>query len=253
MKIERLKKLKNNKYEILLDNNIKIVLYEEVIIDNNLLYKKDIDIKLLEELEKQNEYYDNYNRVVKYCMRKLRSEAEIDEFLKKLDVSKIYKDKIKEKLKSLKLLDDYAYAEAFIYDKINLTNDGPLKIKKELSIKKIDDDIINKILNNYDQTIFIDKLTHMIGKKKNTKYSNYMFKNKLLTYFINLGYEKDMIVPILDQIDSDVSLIIKKDYDMILSKLSKKYSDEKLEYEVKKKLYQKGYSIDDINNIKKGY
>ena len=44
-------------------------------------------------------------------------------------------------------------------------------------------------------------------------------------------------------------LIIKKEYDRLFRKLCKKYEGEELKYQIKNRLYQKGFSSDDINQI----
>ena len=66
MKIEKYKKIKDNVYRIFLDNGTIIDAHEDVIIKNNLLYKKEIDINLLNEIEKDNEYQNVYNMALKY-------------------------------------------------------------------------------------------------------------------------------------------------------------------------------------------
>ena len=43
MKIEKIKKLSNNKYKLVFVDNDSLTLYEDVILDNNILFKKDID------------------------------------------------------------------------------------------------------------------------------------------------------------------------------------------------------------------
>ncbi len=43
MKIDRFKKMANNKYRIYLEDGNFIDTYDEVIISNNLLYKKELD------------------------------------------------------------------------------------------------------------------------------------------------------------------------------------------------------------------
>ena len=42
MKILKFKKVSKNKYKIFLDNDSNITLYEDVIINNNLLIKKEV-------------------------------------------------------------------------------------------------------------------------------------------------------------------------------------------------------------------
>lgn len=250
MKIEKIKKLSNNRYKIEFDNG-SIILYEDVILDNNLLYKKEIDDSLYKKISKENIYYEAYNKTLKYVMTKMRSIYEVEIYLNKLDLSDNDKKKIIKKLKDINILNDNLYAEAFISDKINLTNDGPLKIKKELKDKRIAEEVIDKYLSDYDNDIFIEKINKLLSKKKNNKYSNYIFKQKMLNYFINLGYDKSFVLSLLNDIDTDTSSIIQKEYDNLYRKLSKKYDIDKLDYEINSRLYKKGFSTDEINNIKR--
>lgn len=251
MKIEKFKKLSNNKYKIEFINNDSLTLYEDVILDNNILFKSDIDEDLFNKIIEDNKYYDVYNKTLKYVLTKMRSIYEIENYLDKYEISLTEKNKIIEKLKSINLLNDSLYAEAYISDKVNLTNDGPIKIKSDLLNKKVDEFIITSELEKYDKDIFIEKIKKLISKKKNTKYSNYVYKQKLNTYLINLGYESSDIIPLLNDIEIDTSFQIKKEYDNLYKKLSKKYSDKQLDYEINLRLYKKGYSMDEINNIKR--
>ena len=61
MKIEKYKKISDSKYRIILDNGTVTDIYEDVIVKNNLLYKKEIDCNLLNKIEQDNEYQDAYN------------------------------------------------------------------------------------------------------------------------------------------------------------------------------------------------
>ena len=65
MKIEHIKKLKSGKYKIDLENGTSISLYDEVILKYNLLYHKEIDLSLLNELDQDNLFYTLYNKVLK--------------------------------------------------------------------------------------------------------------------------------------------------------------------------------------------
>jgi hypothetical protein len=65
VKIIKYEKKGNNTYKIYLENNQSIKLYEDVIIKNNLLYKKEISDSLLEKLDIDNSKEDIYNKCVK--------------------------------------------------------------------------------------------------------------------------------------------------------------------------------------------
>ena len=83
MKIKKIAK-QNTKYKIVLENDEELTIYDDVIIKTNLLYKKEISEELKEQLIKENEYYDVYNKVLKYIKQKLRSKNEIIKYMKKI-------------------------------------------------------------------------------------------------------------------------------------------------------------------------
>lgn len=249
MKINKIKKLKSGKYKLELDSG-DITLYDEVILENNLLFHKEIDDELLIKLNQDNCYYENYNKVVKYILSKMRSEKQIIEYMSKLSIKDVDQDKIMIKLKQSNLINDNSYVKAFIADKINLTTDGPYKIKDELIKQNIDINLIDEELSNYSEDIFLGKIEKIVNKKvkSNNKYSSYNLKQKLLMYLINLGYSKESIVPFLDNIKVNNNAI-EKEYKALYRKLSKKYSDDKLYYEIKNKLFKKGFTSEEINEI----
>ena len=57
MKIEKIKKTKSGKYILELDNNEKITTYDEVILNNNLLFNKEIDCNLFNKIDKENKEF----------------------------------------------------------------------------------------------------------------------------------------------------------------------------------------------------
>ena len=250
MKINKIQK-KNNKYKIVLEDGNIIETYDEVIIKENILYKKEITDELKNKIEKQNKYYETYNNILKYIKTKLRSEFEIREYIKKNEIDKSTEENIINKLKETKLIDDKTYVYAYIHDRIKFSNDGPYKIKKELLKQKIEENIIEDELNKLDKEEIYEKLKKQILKKlnSNNKYSNNMIKQKLLNNFINQGYEKEMINQIIEDNQKEDNNIIKKEYEKLYNKYKNKYNEYELNRIIKQKLYQKGFSIDEINSI----
>lgn len=250
MKIMKIQK-KNNKYKIILEDNNIIETYDEIIIKENILYKKEMTDELKSKIEKENKYYEIYNNILKYIKTKLRSEYEIREYIKKNEIDKITEENLINKLKDSKLIDDKTYTYAYIHDRMKFSNDGPYKIKKELLKNKIEESIIEEELNKIDKEEIYEKLKKQILKKlsANTKYSNNMIKQKLINYFITQGYEKEMIIEILENNLVSNTNILKKEYDKLYNKYKNKYEEYELKKVIKQKLYQKGFSIDEINNI----
>lgn len=193
MKIIKYEKKGNNNYNIYLDNNKKITINEDVILKHKLLYKKEIDEFLLEEILQDNNNYDIYNKCVKYIGVRLRSTNEIREYMqrKNVDVSLI-EDTIL-KLTKHKLLDDEVFTKAFIKDKLNFTTMGPYRIEQELKKHKIDNNIIYKYINEIDYSFLEEKINKQITKLIKSNKNKPNLKNKIYTNLINLGYSSELI------------------------------------------------------------
>lgn len=253
MKIKELKKNKNGTYKIILDNDEVITTYDDVILNHGLLYHKEIDSKLLNEINKESKYYEIYNKTLKFIERKLRSRKEIELFLTKNDVSDKNQKKILQKLESINLINDEVFANAYLQDRLNLSSDGPYKIINELKKNNISDEIIALVQEKVDNDFIYEKLTKLIIKKikSNHNKSNYMLKQKIIIDMINLGYDKSMIVDILEENMNSNNSIINNEYRKIYNKLSRKYSGEELDKMVINKLIQKGFRKEEIDKIEK--
>jgi len=250
MKIQKIEKLKNNKYKLLIDDEVFIT-FDNVILDNKLLYNKEIDKKIYNLIKKETEYYDTYNKVVKYILKKRRSEKQIIEYLNKFNVSEQNINKMILKLKNIGLINDIEYCKAYINDNIYLSKNGINKIKVELLKQDISIDIIEDELSKIDVDMINNKLERMIVKriKSNRKYSNLLLKNKILNEMINLGYDKQLITSILENNMENENNIIKSEFEKNYIKLSKKYSGEELFNKIKLKMSNKGFSYEEINNL----
>lgn len=252
MKISKIQKLNSGKYKLHLSNGDKITTYDDVILKYNLLFDKEINSEMLNLLNKETNYFDNYNKAVKFISLRIRSEYELVNYLTKRNVSDNDIKKIVDRLKEINLLNDKAFVKAFVSDKIHLSQMGPYKIKSELLSHKIDEKIINNEIDSIDQSIIFDKLVKQMTKKikSNQKYSNYVLKQKLMNYFINLGFSSEMINEVFENLKNDDSLsILNTEYNKLYKKLSKKYQDNELFYNIKNKLYQKGFTLEQINNL----
>ena len=246
MKILNIKKTKN-KYQITLDNNEQILINEHALIDTNILYKKNITNKELNQIKEENAFYENYDKVLKMINKKIRSQYEIEKFLTKNETKN--QEKIINKLKELKLIDDKLFAESFTNDKINLSLDGPYKIKKDLEDNHIESIIIEEALSNFTQDKIDEKIEKIIQKRlKINKDTSYIFKQKTSIYLSNLGYSTQDIYNHLDNIQIDNSKL-ENEMIKIYNKLKSKYEGYTLKNKLKQKLYSKGFTIDEINNF----
>ena len=247
MKIDKIKKMSGGKYKIILEDKDVITTYDDVILNTNILYSKEIDDETLEKIKNKNDYYSIYNKTIKYISKRLRSEYEVEEYLKKLETSSNDIKKIISSLKENGYINDTQFTKAYIYDKFNLSSDGPYKIKKDLIEFRIDENLIEENLSNIKEEDVKNKLEKIISKKVKLdhKHSISVIKNKLKIDLYNLGYDSYMVEEILNNIKIESN--IEKEFNIIYNKLNKKYNGIELENKIKQKLYQKGYSFSEIN------
>ena len=244
MKIKCYKFLGNGRYKVKIGETDYII-YEDIIIKHKILTKEEITQKELDKYLKDNVIYEAYYKALEYIKIKLRTEKEIETYLKKHDFSNEVIEKITDKLNKDGYLNQKVYAEAYINDQINLKTVGPLKIKQELEKLGIEESIINQKLENYSKEQQLEKIQKLVEKEinLNTNKSSYMLKNKILVNLLNKGFYKDDILEVLDNIKVDDKKIYEKEYKKLYEKYSKKYSGKELEYKIREKMYQKGFRV----------
>ena len=246
MKIEKFKKDKNNIYKVYFEDDLEVSLYDDVIVKYNLLVNKEMDKKKFDKIIKYNDLLNGYYKSIKYINKKLRTELEIEKYLKKLEIKQNNINKIIELLKKDGYLNKEIYIKSYISDQYNLTNNGPLKITKDLINLGFNEFDFIYILNKYEWESRIDKIIEK-KLKINNKLSTNALKTKIINEIIKLGYEKNDIISKLDNINfKDDYDNLKRELIKIKNKYSKKLSGNELEYKVINYLYKKGYNIDDI-------
>ena len=200
IKIIKYKKENNGKYKLFLEDGSTIDTYEDVILKNNLLYKKDIDDSLYNIIMNDNVYEEAYSKSINYIGIRLRSINEMKVYLKSKKYSEEVINIIIERLIKNNLLNDAIFTQAFINDKLNFTTMGPYKIELELKKHNIDNNIVSKCISTIDEDIIYEKINKLITKfiKSNKKYKGFLLKNKIYTNLINLGYSSSMILEVLN-------------------------------------------------------
>ncbi len=247
MKIKKFVKLKGNKYKIFLDNDEEITLFDDVIVKYNLLIKRDISTDILKEVTSYNEKMQAYYEALKYMTKKLRTKKEIERYLEK-KYDRIVIEECINKLINNKYLNNSLYIESYINDQINLSSNGPFKIRKNLENLGFKDEEIELYLNKLSPEIWMEKINKIVDKKVkiNRNLGEYRLKEKIRYDLVNLGYDCKLIDEKLNNILVDDNVILNKEYQKMYQKLSKKYQGKELELHLISKLLSKGFSYDEI-------
>ncbi len=248
MKIGKYTKLKSNKYSVEIDD-VKVKLYDDVIVKYELLRVKEIDEKLFKEITEYNDKLEAYYKSLKYITKKLRTEKEIYKYLEKDYDKKTILETI-DRLKSMGYLNKEVYLKCYISDQLNMSLVGPNKIKKDLiSLGYLEEEIV-PFIDDIGNDIWFSKIEKLVNRKinANRNLGNNKLKEKISYDLSNLGFYKWMIEEIIHNSEfKDNSSILEKEYNKFYNKLSKKYDGSNLEYQVKIKLFQKGFTSSDID------
>ena len=201
MKIEKYEKIGTLKYRLYLDNGEVIDTYDDVILENELLLKKELDNYLYQKVLIETNTQEYYNSCIKYISIRLRATKEIDDYLKKKQVAAEDREKIIQKLLKKGLLNDEYFTECFIRDKLRFTNMGEYRIINELKKLNISSSIIEKYHDLMSREVMQEKIISRIEKqiKTNRKLDNYKLRNKIYTTLLREGYDNSQIVNILNQ------------------------------------------------------
>ncbi len=255
MKINRIKKLKNDLYEISIecqDEIKKLKISEDFVIKYQLYQNKQIsddDLLLLEQL---GNYSKLYSKTLNYISYKMRTEDEVVTYLEKKGCLEPYLSEIINKLKRLNYINDKMYADMYVKHQCDVNKKGPRLIQSELTKKNLNKEMINRSL----QFITVEKINQNIHylisyyDRLNKNKSIKKLKENILRNLMGKGYEYEMIKILLNDYpfsdhNNDVALL-EKEVIKVYQKYQKKYQGFELKNRVIKSLLNKGFLYDDI-------
>jgi regulatory protein len=166
----------NEKYSFSLD---------ELQLANLRLKKGDaITSEKLTELKNDSDFGKNYISALDLISHRVRSEKEIRDYGFRKNWTRENIEKVVERLREKKYLDDEKFAQSFVNSRANLRNFSKRKMEIELMKKGISREIIAKIImenENFDEQ---NSLKNLIAKK----HGNYENDQKLIAYLAQQGF-----------------------------------------------------------------
>jgi regulatory protein len=135
-------------------------------------------------------------RVINLLSRRVRSEWELRNYLKLKDYSQEIIDSIIKKLSNKNLVNDLEFARRWIENRRLLKNVSKQRLKMELRQKRIDSEIITKVLSE-DETTELEVLQNLVERKK--VQSRYKDQDKLVQYLLRQGFNYQDIKQVLSK------------------------------------------------------
>lgn len=226
----------------------KINVEEQTLIYFRLNKGQFITDKDLENIIKYNETEFIKRKSLVYLIRK-RSVLEFKTYLRTLKASNKLIEQLTKEYKQKNYLNDFEFAESLV-ERLGIRY-GKNKIKSELVNKGIHSDIINNLMEGYENK----NIEYILEKACKTVRANTYKQayDKVVRSLISKGFSLSEINKHIDNYlfkeNFDQTKSIKLEYQKLLNKYKNKYEDKILINKIKVSLYQKGYSKDLIEEI----
>lgn len=185
-----------DRYSIYVDGKFAFGLSEAALLDSRLASGQELDQTQLKELSATAETDKAYGNALRYVVMRPRSTWEMQSYLQRKKVDEPVAEEIMKKLQHLDLLDDRAFAEAWVANRRLLKATSKRRLRLELQQKRVPEKIIDSVLAE-DETDERSVLVELITKKRN-KYAD---ANKLMQYLARQGFSYDDIKAALSMQD----------------------------------------------------
>ncbi len=145
------------------------------------------------------------DKAERFCAYQERSRAEVEMKLRKLGATPEGIKKTLESLAEEGYINEERYAKLFASGKFRIKRWGKNKIRAELRMKKIPDNIISNALDAIDEEEYLKTIHHLIKKKaKEVKNPEQKIKNqKIFRFLLSKGFESHLVLSSMKQKTKD--------------------------------------------------
>lgn len=192
MKITAIKQQVKNtqRYSIFVDGKYSFSLSELALINSELKLGQELTKTELAKLKEESDFDKAYNRVLNLLARRVRSEWEVRDYLKRKKYNAEMTEKILNKLSDRRLINDLAFAQAWVENRRLLKSTSKRRLIQELRQKRVSDEIIDEVMET-DETDELEVLKELVAKKRQqTRYKDDL---KLMQYLSRQGFNYDDI------------------------------------------------------------
>ena len=151
-------------------------------------------------MKKEMTEQEAYLRLTALCAQAEHCQQEMRDKMKRWELDETAQNRVVTRLIKERYIDDERYARAFVKDKILYNKWGRRKIQQALWMKRIDDEIQQRVLDEIDDEEYLNVLKSLLKqKRKNTKAeSDYELNQKLVRFALGRGFTFDIIRQCLD-------------------------------------------------------
>ena len=154
---------------------------------------------MLEKVQKKISREEAIQKIEHYCAYQERCHKEVNEKLLSFGLYKSDRDEIIVRLIDAGFLNEERFARAFVRGRFNQKKWGRNKIRNELKMRGLKENLIRMAFEEIDEKAYLSCLENLAMKKmKEIKGGNKWEKRqKLFNYLASKGYESELISGVL--------------------------------------------------------
>lgn len=159
-------------------------------------------------MTKEKTEQEAYLQLAPMCAQAEHCEQEMRDKMKRWGVEPDAQDRVVARLVKERYIDNERYTRAFVKDKIRYNKWGRRKVMQALWMKRIDDDIQHRVLDEIDDKEYIDVLIPLLKQKRKTikAKSDYELNQKLVRFALGRGFDFGIIRQCMDVDDEMAEL-----------------------------------------------
>ena len=155
-------------------------------------------------MKKEISEQEAYLQLAALCAQAEHCQQEMRDKMKRWNIDETAQNHVIARLVKERYIDDERFARAFVKDKIRYNKWGRRKVQQALWMKRIDDEIQQRVLDEIDDKEYLDVLRPLLKQKRKSikADSDYELNQKLVRFALGRGFTFDLIRQCLDVDDN---------------------------------------------------
>lgn len=176
---------RQGRYSVFVDGKYSFSLSDAALLESKLVNGQELTKTQIKGFKQASADDRLYNNALAYATLRSRSRWELSQYLKRKKCSPELSERILDRLSDVGLVDDESFARSWVTSRRLLKPTSRRKLIQELRAKRVDEPIVERVLNEDDtdeQTV----LSELIARKR--KQSRYQDDQKLMRYLAGQGF-----------------------------------------------------------------
>lgn len=247
-KIQQQKKALH-RYNIFLNEKYAFSVDEDILVQYHIHKGMELSKQAVEDIMNHEDVHRNYVMAINFLSYRMRSAQEIRTYLRGKEVAPSTIVEIMERLEKEKLIDDHAFARAFVRDRIQRSSKGPRVIMNELQEKGVTSEIANEAVLQYSEEKQFNKAYKWAQKEavKKSQHAVNKRKDQLRNKLMQKGFASTVVSAVMGEIIIEADpeeefLRLEKQANTLRRRYEKKHDGYELKMKIKAALYNRRFS-----------